>query len=215
MSASWMDMSTDSRSSYLSKFTAEYIQELCVNNHLDIKELKNKTERISALIELPELDDGKVKTESSASSDIALLLKEIQGMNNSNMEKLLTKVMDNKSAYKDNNESLCKIKGLHKMTPEDDMYCYLSTFERMATLHKRDKSQWTAILEPLLIGRAQKTFHLLCEEDKLNYDIVSETLMRAYSQTSEAYRIKFLNEYKKPSETFEEYGSKLELYFRR
>ena len=49
------------------------------------------------------------------------------------MERLL-QAIDNKS---EEDESRFKIKGFSRLSSDDDVHCYLDTFERLAKLHKK------------------------------------------------------------------------------
>ena len=49
------------------------------------------------------------------------------------MERLL-QAIDNKS---EEDESRFKIKGLSRLSSDDDVHCYLDTFERLAKLHEK------------------------------------------------------------------------------
>ena len=127
------------------------------------------------------------------------------------MERLL-QAIDNKS---EEDESRFKIKGLSRLSSDDDVHCYLGIFERLAKLHKKDPFYWTCILEPLLTSKTQQAFYLLSDSDKINVTLVKNAILRAYSLTPEHYRIKFKHGKKKPTETFEEFASNLESNFRR
>ena len=45
------------RAIYLSRFTAEYINQLCTLNHIDITQLKTKQEKIETLCTLPQMKE--------------------------------------------------------------------------------------------------------------------------------------------------------------
>ena len=137
------------------------------------------------------------------------ILKLITTINQNHSEQIerLIQAIDNKSRF--------KIKCLSRLSSDDDIHCYLETFERLAKLHKKDPFSWTCILEPLLTGKAQQAFYLLSDSEKRNFTLVKNAILRAYSLTPEHYRIKFKHGKKKTTETFEEFASYLELYFRR
>ena len=103
----------------------------------------------------------------------------------------------------------------HKLSSDDDITCYLATFERMATAAKKPKAEWPRLLEPYLTGKAQKAFYALHEEDKGVYSKIVDIILRHYQLTPDAYRLKFRTASKKPDETFEEFVTRLELYFQR
>ena len=55
----------------------------------------------------------------------------------------------------------------------------------------------------------------MTEEDKKDYAKIAAIILRHYQLTPEAYRLKFKTASKKPDETFEEFATRLTLYFRR
>ncbi len=85
----------------------------------------------------------------------------------------------------------------------------------MATAAKKEKDDWPRLLEPYLTGKAQKAFHALHEEDKKDFSKIVDIILRHYQLTPDAYRLKFKTASKKPDETFEEFATRLELYFKR
>ena len=132
--------------------------------------------------------------------------------NHSEQTERLIQAFYNKS---EGDESRFKIKGLSRLSSDDDIHWYLDAFENLAKLYKKDPFSWTCILEPLLTGKAQQAFYPLSDSDKRNFILVKNAILRAHSLTLEHYRIKFKHGKKKPTETFEEFASNLELNFRR
>ena len=85
----------------------------------------------------------------------------------------------------------------------------------MAKAAKKPKEDWPRLLEPYLTGKAQKAFYALKEEDKKDFQKIVDIILRHYQLTSEAYRVKFRSATKEHQETFEEFATRLELYFKR
>ncbi|KAJ8047180.1 hypothetical protein HOLleu_06109 [Holothuria leucospilota] len=108
-----------------------------------------------------------------------------------------------------------RLKGFHVLNEEDDIECYLSTFERLCVDRKIPDGNWSILLEPCLTGKAQKAFYILTETQKQNYLTIKESILAAYRLTPDAFREKFHTARKLPSETFKQYGSRLNLYLRR
>ena len=108
-----------------------------------------------------------------------------------------------------------KLPDFHKLGTDDDVACYLSTFERLATAAKTPKDEWPRLLEPYLTGKAQKAFHSLSDIDKCDYDKIVEVIHRRYFLTPEEYRLKYKSDTKKADETFEEFAHRLEDNFNK
>ena len=196
---------------YLQNFTATYLNKLAVFNNLDLSTLDTKAKVVEALSALPKIHEPEKFLSQEPTGEILKLITTINQNHSEQMERLL-QAIDNKS---EEDESKFKIKGLSRLSSDDDVHCYLDTFERLAKLHKKDPFYWTCILEPLLTGKAQQAFYLLPDSDKRNFTLVKNAILRAYSLTSEHYRIKFKKGKKKPTETFEEFAGNLESNFRR
>ncbi|KAJ8023583.1 hypothetical protein HOLleu_36062 [Holothuria leucospilota] len=163
---------------------AEYIKQLCEENHLDLTLLKTKEDRIQALQMLPNLRDAGLN------------------LNNSSREKPVETFN-------------VKLKGFHVLTSDDDVECYLSTFERLCIKHDIPEANWTIILESFLTGKAQRAYFALTENEKEDYQLVKESVLYAYQLTPSTYREKFRNASKNSSETFRQFSSRLFLYLRR
>lgn len=198
------------RMEYLNVYTGEYIDKLCLLNNVDTSQAKLKSEKISLLCKLPKMEesDGHEKNQKHGSEPLMELIKEFKRMNDVNMNycKYFSDCTTNNNL---------KIKGLQKFSAEDDIECYLDTFRRMATVQGKPESIWTSILEPMLSGKAQQAYYMLTAEEKMNFELVTDTILRAYELTPDNHRIKFTSNPKGYQETFEEYGHKLMLYFRR
>ncbi|KAJ8037368.1 Short-chain dehydrogenase/reductase family 42E member 1 [Holothuria leucospilota] len=169
---------------YLRYMLAEYIKQLCEENHLDLTLLKTKEDRIQALQMLPNLRDAGLN------------------LNNSSREKPVETFN-------------VKLKGFHVLTSDDDVECYLSTFERLCIKHNIPEANWTIILESFLTGKAQRAYFALTENEKEDYQLVKESVLYAYQLTPSTYREKFRNASKNSSETFRQFSSRLFLYLRR
>ena len=194
------------RFAYLSRFTADYIGRLCELNHIDTSEVKTKQDRIQSLCELPHL-----KEEDSASRRAAVgvedLLRVMQHMKV--CQSLLSAAIHNSTPTGP------PLKGFHQLSNDDDIACYLNTFERLATSSGRSKEEWPGLLEPYLTGNAQQAFHALSQDEKEDYDEVVRAIRRRYHLISDAYRLKFKSDSKRGDESFEEFANRLKDYFHR
>lgn len=169
---------------YLRYMLAEYIKQLCEENHLDLTLLKTKEDRIQALQMLPNLRDAGLNLNTSSRE------KPVDTFN-------------------------IKLKGFHVLTSDDDVECYLSTFERLCIKHSVPEANWSIILESFLTGKAQQAYFALTENEKEDYQLVKESVLYAYQLTPNTYREKFRNASKNSSETFRQFSSRLFLYLRR
>ena len=58
---------------------------------------------------------------------------------------------------------------LTKLTEEDDVEAYLTTFEQMMAMFGVERTRWAYMLAPQLTGRAQKAFAAMGEDQAGNY----------------------------------------------
>ena len=211
-----MSLADTDREVYLQRFTADYITQLCTLNHIDINAVKTKQDRIKGLCGLPNM---KEPVAPSVQPDLGQILEKLESIRKNETEALCQSLLQAMTAATKSSISAIRVgpelPDFHKFSSDDDITCYLSTFERMATAANKTKDQWPRLLEPYLTGKAQKAFHALSEEDKKQYDKIVQIILRHFQLTPEAYRIKFRTASKGPEETFEEFSTRLELYFRR
>ena len=205
------ESSKELTAAYLQNFTATYLNKLAVFNNLDLSTMDTKAKVVEALNALPKIREPEKFLSQEPTGEILKLITTINQNRSEQMERLL-QAIDNKS---EEDESNFNIKGFSRLSSDDDVHCYLDTFERLAKLHKKDPFYWTCMFEPLLTGKAQQAFYLLPDSDKRNFTLVKNAILRAYSLPSEHYRIKFKQGKKKSTETFEEFASNLESNFRR
>lgn len=78
-----------------------------------------------------------------------------------------------------------------RLTDEDDLEAYLTSFERTAKLAKWPVPQWTYILGPHLTGPAASVWRTLPMEDVPYYDKLKEALLDRYGFTEDRFRLRF------------------------
>ena len=78
-----------------------------------------------------------------------------------------------------------------KLTAEDDIVAYLTTFERLMRAYEVKRERWVFKLATNLIGKAQQAYAGLSTEDANNYDKVKEAILQRYDITEESYRQRF------------------------
>lgn len=69
---------------------------------------------------------------------------------------------------------------LERLTEADDIEHFLTTFERMATAYRWQKSDWVFHLIPLLTGKARGAYVHMDIDDSLDYDKVKSAILSKY-----------------------------------
>ncbi|XP_038147858.1 uncharacterized protein LOC119787881 [Cyprinodon tularosa] len=102
---------------------------------------------------------------------------------------------------------------LEKLTDEDDIEHFLTTFERMALVCRWKRADWVFHLIPLLTGKARGAYVHMDMDDSLDYDKVKEAVLQKYDINPETYRLRFRSLEVKPDENPKELYARLkELY---
>ena len=73
----------------------------------------------------------------------------------------------------------------------DNIDSYLERFERFATLHKWNRSDWAMVLSSLLTGNSLDVYARLPDEEATDYDKIKIALQKRYNLTEEGFRLKF------------------------
>lgn len=89
---------------------------------------------------------------------------------------------------------------------EAEVDSYFTAFERVAATLQWPKEMWALLLQCKLIGKAQEVCSALPVEQSLVYDVVKQTVLRAYELVPEAYRQKFRAHKKTDRQTFVEFA---------
>ena len=112
----------------------------------------------------------------------------------------------------------CEIGTFIKLVPrfnESDIDKYFLHFEKVAESCKWSKDIWAILLQSVLVGKAQEVYASLDMEQSSNYDVVKETILKAYELVPEAYRQKFRHCKKSENQTFVEFSREKEILFNR
>ena len=88
---------------------------------------------------------------------------------------------------------------------EDDPTGYFLSFERVANNLDWPEDKLTLLLHSALKGRALEVFTALTDEESNDYEVVKESILRAYELVPEAYRVKFRNYTKVANVTFSQH----------
>lgn len=78
-----------------------------------------------------------------------------------------------------------------RLTEEDDIESYLTTFERIMAANEVARERWYFQLAPHLTGKAQQAYAALSLDDAKTYDTVKEVILRRYDINEETYRQRF------------------------
>ena len=101
---------------------------------------------------------------------------------------------------------------LPKLVEGQDVDVFLRSFEKLAALHKWERSEWAIHLVPLLTGKALEAYSRLSDAESGRYDRIKEAILKRYELTSEAYRDKFRQARQKTDESFKDYQVRTEKY---
>ena len=96
-----------------------------------------------------------------------------------------------------------------KLTENDNVEAYLTTFERLMGAYNVDRSRWVFKLAPQLIGKAQQAYAALSTDHAADYDAVKAAILRRYDITEETYRQRFRTATKGGEETHRELAVRL------
>lgn len=78
-----------------------------------------------------------------------------------------------------------------KLSEQDDIVSYLTTFERLMTVFEVKRERWAFKLAPNLSGKAQKAYAALSVAEAGDYDRLREAILRRYDINEESYRQRF------------------------
>ena len=95
------------------------------------------------------------------------------------------------------------------------MDSYLKRFERFATNAKWPKEEWATNLSSLLQGKALDVYSRLSATEAIDYDKVSDGLLKRCQLTEESFRQKFRSSKQETSETAGQFGVRLSNYLSR
>ena len=96
-----------------------------------------------------------------------------------------------------------------KLTEEDDIEAYLTTFERLMTVYEIPEERWVFKLAPQLVGKAQQAYVALGEEEARDYTKLKTAILRRYDINEETYHQRFRSTRKISGETNRELVARL------
>ena len=93
---------------------------------------------------------------------------------------------------------------LAKLSEEDDVEAFLTTFERLMEAYTVDQSQWAFKLAPQLTGKAQQAYAALPVDEAKDYSLVKAAILHRYDINAETYRQRFRTATKSRDESYRE-----------
>ena len=97
-----------------------------------------------------------------------------------------------------------------KLTEEDDIEAYLTTFERLMRVHEVKEDRWAFRLAPHLSGKAQQAYAGMGTTEAGDYEKLKAAILKRYDITEESYRRRFRAARVKQGETNKELVTRLE-----
>jgi len=97
-----------------------------------------------------------------------------------------------------------------KLTEEDDIEAYLTTFECLMQAYEIPEAKWAYKLAPQLVGKAQQAYAAMGRAESGNYGQLKAAVLHRYDINDESYRQRFRTSTKKGSETNLEWVSRLD-----
>ena len=91
-----------------------------------------------------------------------------------------------------------------KLTDQDDIEAYLTTFERLMEAYSVERRKWACQLAPQLSGRAQKAYAALPSAEANDYEQLKKAILKRYDINEETYRQRFRSTRKKSDESHRE-----------
>ena len=104
---------------------------------------------------------------------------------------------------------------LPKLTEEDDIESYLTTFERMMAGYEIGQERWAYKLAPQLTGRAQQAFAAMDPARASDYKEVKAAILRRYDISEETYRRRFRAVVRKDGESYRELATRVQDLFEK
>ena len=98
---------------------------------------------------------------------------------------------------------------LTKLSDQNNIEAYLTTFERVMTAHGVDEERWTYKLAPQLTGWAQQAYAALPADLAGTFAEVKAAILRRYDINEETYRQRFRSAAKQSGETYRELATRV------
>ena len=113
---------------------------------------------------------------------------------------------DRSDAFTNSSFDVLKHLGLVPAFSETDVDTYFRSFERVASSLCWPKKYWPFLLQSALVGKAQRVYVALSDDQCLDYDVVKSEILKAYHLVPEAYRQKFRSARRDGTQTHVEFA---------
>ena len=97
-----------------------------------------------------------------------------------------------------------------KLTEEDDIEAYLTTFERLMKAYDVREERWAFKLAPQLVGKAQQAYAAMNPDEAKDYAKLKKAILRRYDINEESYRQRFRSAVRKQGKTNRELAARLD-----
>lgn len=142
-------------------------------------------------------DEELAKREAETKTQLGLLQSLIEGVQR----------QSEAAVHKAENDKDVKIA---KLTENDDVEAYLTTFERLMLAYEVKREKWAFKLAPQLVGKAQQAYAGLTVADAGDYEKLKSAILRRYDITEDSYRQRFRAMRLRPGESNRELVARLE-----
>ena len=161
------------------------------------REEENRTREAEIREERRRRDEELAKREEETRTQMGLLQSLIEGV----------KRQSEAAVRKAENDKDVKVT---KLTENDDIEAYLTTFERLMLAYEVKKEKWAYKLAPQLVGKAQQAYAGLTVADAGDYEKLKSAILRRYDITDDSYRQRFRAARLRPGESNRELVARLE-----
>ncbi len=96
-----------------------------------------------------------------------------------------------------------------KLSEDDDIEAYLTTFERMMVAFGVAKERWVFKVAPQLTGKAQQAYAAMAAENTGDYDQLKAAIFQRYNITEETYRVRFRSVTRAREESYTEMATRV------
>ena len=93
---------------------------------------------------------------------------------------------------------------LTRLTDQDDIEAYLTTFERIMVMYQIPGERWAVKLAPHLTGKAQQAYAAMRPEEAGKYKDVKQAILSRYDISEDTYQQRFRSARRKEHETYRE-----------
>ena len=97
---------------------------------------------------------------------------------------------------------------LTKLSEQDDVEAYLTTFERMMGMFEVDRAHWAHMVAPQLTGKAQKAFTAMDDVEANDYASLKAAILKRYDINDETHRQRLWAISKKTDESCHELATR-------